>query len=99
MSLLGAGPGEEPVPCAERESIRTGVQATGWSADGRLQLTSARGREVLKPEVLILATGARERPRTARMIPGDRGAGIYTTDQLQQLVHLKHQPKIGRAHV
>lgn len=72
--------------------IRTGVQATGWSADGRLQLTSARGREVLKPEALILATGARERPRTARMIPGDRGAGIYTTGQLQQLVHLKHQP-------
>ena len=57
-----------------------------------MQLTSARGREVLKPEALILATGARERPRTARMIPGDRGAGIYTTGQLQQLVHLKHQP-------
>ena len=38
----------------------------------------------------MLATGARERPRPARLIPGDRRAGVYTTGQLQNLVHLQH---------
>jgi NADPH-dependent 2,4-dienoyl-CoA reductase/sulfur reductase-like enzyme len=40
---------------------------------------------------VILATGARERPRPARLIPGDRAShGIYTTGHLQNIVHLKH---------
>jgi pyruvate/2-oxoglutarate dehydrogenase complex dihydrolipoamide dehydrogenase (E3) component len=42
-----------------------------------------------------LATGARERPRSARLVPGSRPAGVYTTGQLQQAVYLYHQP-IGR---
>jgi thioredoxin reductase len=33
---------------------------------------------------VILATGARERPRHARLVPGDRPAGIFTTGSLQQ---------------
>lgn len=45
----------------------------------------------------MLATGARERPRTARRIPGDRPHGVYTTGQLQNLVHLHHQPVGKRA--
>ena len=40
---------------------------------------------------ILLATGARERPRAARLIPGDRPAGVYTTGQLQNLVHLHHR--------
>ncbi len=40
---------------------------------------------------LVLATGARERPRAARMVPGDRPQGVLTTGQLQNLVHLKHR--------
>ena len=43
----------------------------------------------------MLATGARERPRTARLIPGDRVAGVYTTGQLQNVVHL-HRRRPGR---
>jgi len=36
---------------------------------------------------VVLATGARERPRAARRIAGDRPAGVYTTGHLQNLVH------------
>ena len=43
----------------------------------------------------MLATGARERPRAARMIPGDRPHGVYTTGQLQQAVYGYNQ-SIGR---
>ena len=37
-----------------------------------------------------MATGARERPRPARLIPGDRPAGVHTTGHLQNIVHLHH---------
>ncbi|HEX3090098.1 MAG TPA: NAD(P)/FAD-dependent oxidoreductase [Ilumatobacteraceae bacterium] len=35
-------------------------------------------------DAVILATGVRERPRSARLVPGDRPAGIFTTGSLQQ---------------
>jgi thioredoxin reductase len=36
-------------------------------------------------DAVVLATGARERPRSARLVPGDRPAGVFTTGSLQQL--------------
>jgi thioredoxin reductase len=71
------------------------AQVTGWAGDRRLLVTSPRGRSVLEAEVVVLATGARERPRAARRIPGDRPDGVYTTGELQNLVHLGHAP-VGR---
>ena len=76
-------------------TIRTDTMVTGWAGDTTLELTSPRGRERLAARAVILATGARERPRAARLIPGDRGAGVYTTGHLQNIVHLKGG-KVGR---
>ncbi len=75
--------------------IRTDTMATGWADDTTLELTSPEGRELLHARAIVLATGARERPRAARLIPGDRPAGVYTTGHLQNLVHLK-QGTVGR---
>ena len=41
----------------------------------------------LDADAVILATGVRERPRAARLVPGDRPVGILTTGSLQQLAH------------
>lgn len=71
--------------------IRTATMVTGWAGDRSLELTSPAGRERLDARTVILATGARERARPARMIPGDRPGGIYTTGQLQNTVHLQHR--------
>ncbi len=71
--------------------VRTGSMVTGWSADGGLEVTSPAGLETTYASAVVLATGARERPRSARWIPGDRGEGVYTTGQLQQAVYLHHQ--------
>ncbi|WEP00136.1 FAD-dependent oxidoreductase [Streptomyces sp. FXJ1.172] len=46
------------------------------------------GPETVEARAVVLATGARERPRTARLVPGTRPAGVYTTGELQQAVHL-----------
>jgi hypothetical protein len=46
---------------------------------------------------VLLATGCRERPRPARLVPGDRPAGVMTTGELQQRVYLHGERLPGRA--
>lgn len=70
--------------------LETEAQVTGWAGERRLLVTSPRGRRVVAADAVVLATGARERPRPARRIPGDRPDGVYTTGQLQNLVHIHH---------
>ena len=79
--------------------LRTAVQATGWAtADApALELTSPLGREVLTADAVVLATGCRERPRSARLVAGSRPQGVMTTGMLQQLVYLLREPVGSRA--
>jgi thioredoxin reductase len=67
--------------------ILTSATVTGWDGDGAALVTTPRGLLRIRASAVLLATGARERPRPARLIPGDRPAGVYTTGQLQNLVH------------
>jgi len=69
--------------------LRTDTQATGWTESGELELTGRSGRRRLCARAVILATGCRERPRTARLVPGTRPQGVMTTGMLQQLVYLR----------
>jgi thioredoxin reductase len=66
--------------------VRAATMATGWDAAGALELTTPAGRERLQPDAVVLATGCRERPRAARLVPGTRAEGVVTTGYLQQLV-------------
>lgn len=75
--------------------LQTSAMVTGWAGERTLEITSPAGRRRLQAGAVVLATGARERPRPARLIPGDRPDGVYTTGQLQNLVHLYHA-EIGR---
>ena len=77
--------------------LHTSAMVTGWASGLTLQITSPAGRRQLRADAIVLATGARERPRAARLIPGDRPDGVYTTGQLQNLVHLHHAPAGRRA--
>jgi thioredoxin reductase len=77
--------------------IRTRAMVTGWAGEHTVEVTSPDGRHRIRPRATVLATGARERPRAARRIPGDRPHGVYTTGQLQNLVRLHHQPVGERA--
>jgi thioredoxin reductase len=71
--------------------IRTATLVTGWEppvAEGvhQVTLTSAAGAQTLTAAAVLLATGCRERPRAARLIPGGRPPGIMTTGELQRRV-------------
>jgi thioredoxin reductase len=55
------------------------------------------GAQRLAPHAVLLATGIREQPRGARLIPGDRPeAGILTTGLLQQMVARGIRRPLGR---
>jgi thioredoxin reductase len=77
--------------------IITNATVTDWAGERAVNVTMPAGRIKVEAKAVILATGARERPRTARLIPGDRGQGVYTTGQLQNIVHLKHGAVGNRA--
>lgn len=82
---------------AERAGVEvtSETMVTGWAGERRLQVTGPVGRRVLAPRAIVLASGCRERPRSARLVPGSRPDGVMTTGTLQQHVHLKHRD-VGR---
>jgi len=49
----------------------------------------------IEAKSILLATGVRERPRSARLIPGDRPEGVFTTGSLQRFVY-EHGLPVGR---
>ena len=80
--------------------LRVRTTATGWVAadEGHaLTVTSPAGVEEIRARTILLATGCRERPRSARLVPGSRPAGILTTGSLQRLVHLQGARAVRRA--
>jgi len=83
--------------------IRVGTTVTGWGgtrqAGGphRVTVTSAAGADTVDAGAVLLATGCRERPRTARLVPGDRPPAVMTTGELQRRVYLGGQRLAGRA--
>ena len=77
---------------AEKAGVEIEVGRSVRSIDGgAVTTTGAGGPSSVSAEAIVLATGVRERPRSARLVPGDRPAGIFTTGSLQQFTALHHQ--------
>ncbi len=91
--LTGPAYARRPAGLAEAAGadLRLSAMATGWAGDRSLLVTSPQGRLQVDARAVILATGARERPRPARLVPGDRPDGVFTTGELQNHVHLQHR--------
>ena len=77
--------------------IRTATTIIGWHDAATLAFTSPVGVGALHARAILLATGVRERPRSARMIPGYRPRGVFTTGELQRFVDEHHLPVGQRA--
>ncbi|OYP13916.1 oxidoreductase [Streptomyces sp. FBKL.4005] len=89
--LTGPAYARRLTEAAERAgaTVRTRVTALDWAPTGPVLTTvGPGGPETVEARAVVLATGARERPRTARLVPGTRPAGVCTTGELQQAVHL-----------
>lgn len=89
-------------------TLWTECTAVGWKNVGNQKVvstTSPQGIREVSAKAVLLATGCRERPRSARLIPGSRPPQIFTTGSLQRWVHGGHRPPgstavvIGAEHV
>jgi glycerol-3-phosphate dehydrogenase len=90
---------------AEKAGIKiaTNTTITGWNNAtengvlSTLTYTSPDGLGNIEAKSVLLATGVRERPRSARLVPGTRPQGIFTTGSLQRFVYEYHLPVGKRA--
>jgi NADPH-dependent 2,4-dienoyl-CoA reductase/sulfur reductase-like enzyme len=69
--------------------IQTGTTVTRLEPGGQLQLVNAQGRSTAMAQRVVLATGIRETPRSARFTSGDRPVGVINTGALQAYVYLR----------
>jgi thioredoxin reductase len=75
--------------------IHTNTTITGWEGDCQVSFTSPDGPGSIEAKSVLLATGVRERPRAARLVPGYRPQGVYTTGSLQRFVY-EHELPVGK---
>lgn len=71
---------------AEGADLRLSTTVTALAPDGAVTLSDDRGETTLRPARILLATGARETPRAARLVSGDRPRHVLTTGALQRLL-------------
>ena len=78
--------------------IRTRATVTALEPGGNVHVTDPEnGGAVITGRCVLLATGIREMPRSARLVSGTRPWGVMTTGALQQFVYLKHAKPFSRA--
>jgi thioredoxin reductase len=68
--------------------IRTLNTVVNLLPGGILDIATPNGRAQLCPRRVLIATGVRETPRSARLISGERPLGILNTGALQAYIHL-----------
>ena len=75
----------------------TAIEREGNKHRIQTSYTSPNGIGTVEAKSVLLATGVRERPRAARLIPGYRPQGVFTTGSLQRFVYEHHLPVGMRA--
>jgi len=70
------------------DQLKLGHTALKLEANGSVQITGPAGAHTLHGRKVLLAMGARETPRSARLVSGTRPWGVMTTGALQQFVYL-----------
>jgi thioredoxin reductase len=73
--------------CVVAIDLADRIVATGTSSEGFVRIVAER---------VILATGVRELPRSARLISGDRPLGVLNTGALQAYAYLQHMVPFRR---
>jgi NADPH-dependent 2,4-dienoyl-CoA reductase/sulfur reductase-like enzyme len=76
--------------------LRLGTTVLGFTSPHVMRVQNASGISEIAAEHVVLATGAREASRAARLIGGSRLPQVMNTGTLQQLVYLKHMKPFSR---
>jgi thioredoxin reductase len=70
---------------AARAGANILCSTTALGFDGARTVRLSGPLPKIRADAVLLATGCRERPRAARLVPGSRPAGVFTTGVLQEL--------------
>ena len=82
---------------ASHVNVRTGHTVLSFTGPGTMRVHSSEtGIVQIAAKRVVLATGARESSRAARLIGGSRLPEVMNTGTLQQLVYLKHMKPFSR---
>ena len=76
--------------------IRTETTLLELHKDGQLRIQGNSGLGEMKAKHVLLATGTRETPRSARLVGGSRPQGVMNTGALQQHIYLHHNKPFAR---
>ena len=76
--------------------IRPHSTVTAMERGPVLRVSTPDGLARVEPERVLLATGVRETPRSARLVSGTRPMGVLTTGALQSMVYLKSRTPFAR---
>lgn len=87
--LFGAAYADALVDRASREGVQilTGTTVFALKPGGLVEVGDEAGPYAIRARRVLLATGARETPRSARLAPGARPLGVLTTGALQRFIH------------
>ena len=89
--LTGPTYAKKLVDTAHKNGINIALNhtVTLLEAAGKITIAAPEGIKVLTAQRVLLATGTRETPRSARLVSGDRALGICNTGTLQSMFYLK----------
>jgi pyruvate/2-oxoglutarate dehydrogenase complex dihydrolipoamide dehydrogenase (E3) component len=75
--------------------VFSSAMITGWHGPRALSVTSPSGVSRIEAQAILLATGCREQSQAARLIPGNRPLGVFTTGSLQRFIY-EHGVQVGQ---
>lgn len=84
------------------EALKAGVDirvlhsVTRLGANGLLEIVSPDRPVTIQATRVLIATGARELPRSARLVGGDRPLGVINTGAFQSYLYLEHLKPFNR---
>ena len=89
--LAGPTYAKKLVETAHKNGITIALNhaVTMLEAAGKITIAAPEGIKTLTAQRVLLATGTRETPRSARLVSGDRALGICNTGTLQSMFYLK----------
>jgi thioredoxin reductase len=94
--MTGPGYAQHLAKVAGGAELKLGVTVLRVEPGGIVQTTSAEGAQTYRARAVLLAMGARETPRSARLVSGARPWGVMNTGALQQFVYLHGQRPFER---
>ena len=94
--LTGPAYAERLVKAAGGVEIMANATVTRIEPQGRIEIATHEGLKTIEARAILIATGIRETPRSARLVSGARPWGVTTTGAFQDMVYVGRMRPFSR---